>query len=110
NAGSLVQSGKAARAAVFLRESTERKIVMKVSHTLLAAAVGGLLAGCGGAPTPPSAPSASPPSAGSAAAAAPGAKHACKGQNDCKGQGGGKSDKHACKGQNDCKGQGGCKG
>ena len=32
-------------------------------------------------------------------------KHACKGQNDCKGQGGG--DKaHA--GKNDCKGQGAC--
>jgi hypothetical protein len=32
-------------------------------------------------------------------------KHACKGQNDCKGQGGGDK-KHA--GKNDCKGQGGC--
>jgi hypothetical protein len=31
------------------------------------------------------------------------AKHACKGKNDCKGQGGGK---HA--GKNDCKGKGGC--
>ena len=30
-------------------------------------------------------------------------KHACKGKNDCKGQGGGK---HA--GKNDCKGKGGC--
>ncbi len=58
-----------------------------------------------------------------------GDKHACKGMNDCKGQGGcdsgdngcaGKnsckghggcatSAKHGCKGQNDCKGQGGCK-
>ena len=32
-------------------------------------------------------------------------KHACKGQNDCKGQGGGDT-KHA--GKNDCKGQGAC--
>ena len=32
-------------------------------------------------------------------------KHACKGQNDCKGQGGGDK-KHA--GKNACKGQGGC--
>ena len=32
-------------------------------------------------------------------------KHACKGQNDCKGQGGGDK-KHA--GKNDCKGKGGC--
>ena len=58
-----------------------------------------------------------------------GDKHACKGMNDCKGQGGcesgdngcaGKnsckghggcatSAKHGCKGQNDCKGQGGCR-
>jgi hypothetical protein len=30
-------------------------------------------------------------------------KHACKGQNDCKGQGGGKK-----AGKNDCKGKGGC--
>jgi hypothetical protein len=30
-------------------------------------------------------------------------KHACKGQNDCKGQGGGKHP-----GTNDCKGKGGC--
>jgi hypothetical protein len=37
-------------------------------------------------------------------------KHGCKGKNDCKSQGGCKTDKHACKSQNDCKGQGGCKG
>ena len=30
-------------------------------------------------------------------------KHACKGQNDCKGQGGGKHPGH-----NSCKGKGGC--
>jgi hypothetical protein len=30
-------------------------------------------------------------------------KHACKGQNDCKGEGGGKN-----WGKNDCKGKGGC--
>jgi hypothetical protein len=30
-------------------------------------------------------------------------KHACKGKNDCKGQGGGKTP-----GENSCKGQGGC--
>ncbi len=30
-------------------------------------------------------------------------KHACKGQNDCKGQGGGKHPgKNSCKGQGDC--------
>jgi len=30
-------------------------------------------------------------------------KHACKGQNDCKGQGGGENP-----GKNECKGKGGC--
>jgi hypothetical protein len=35
-------------------------------------------------------------------------KHACKGQNACKGKGGCKTDKNACKGQNACKGMGGC--
>ena len=35
-------------------------------------------------------------------------KHACKGMNECKGQGGCKTADHACKGMNSCKGQGGC--
>ena len=36
-------------------------------------------------------------------------KHACKGQNDCKGKGSCKTSANACMGQNQCKGQGGCK-
>jgi hypothetical protein len=95
--------------------------IMKISHSLIAAAVGGILfgaAGCAGE-TPPAQQPAAAASGSAAAPAAPGsaapqtaaapAKHACKGQNDCKGQGGCKTDKHGCKGQNDCKGQGGCK-
>ncbi len=36
-------------------------------------------------------------------------KHACKGANSCKGQGGCACEgKNACKGQNECKGAGGC--
>lgn len=35
-------------------------------------------------------------------------KHACKGHNSCKGNGGCKTEKNACKGQNSCKGLGGC--
>lgn len=35
-------------------------------------------------------------------------KHACKGQNSCKGNGGCKTERNACKGQNECKGLGGC--
>ncbi|HMD55657.1 MAG TPA: hypothetical protein VKJ65_14010 [Phycisphaerae bacterium] len=35
--------------------------------------------------------------------------HACKGQNDCKGQGGCSSSDNGCAGKNSCKGKGGCK-
>ena len=90
-------------------------------NKLLFGAVVGILAGAQGC-----AENAGRRSAG--AAAEGGAKHACQGMNDCKGQGGcesgdagcaGKNSckghggcattaKHGCKGQNDCKGQGGC--
>ena len=36
--------------------------------------------------------------------------HACKGKNECKGQGGcAVKDQNDCKGKNPCKGKGGCK-
>ena len=35
-------------------------------------------------------------------------KHACSGQNSCKGKGGCKSSDNGCKGKNSCKGKGGC--
>ncbi len=35
-------------------------------------------------------------------------KHACKGQNSCKGNGGCKTGDNGCKGKNSCKGKGGC--
>ena len=34
-------------------------------------------------------------------------KHACKGQNECKGHGGCKTSDAGCKGKNSCKGKGG---
>ena len=37
-----------------------------------------------------------------------GAKHACKGMNECKGQGGCKTGDNGCAGKNSCKGKGGC--
>lgn len=37
-----------------------------------------------------------------------GDKHACKGQNSCKGMGGCSSGDNGCKGKNSCKGKGGC--
>jgi hypothetical protein len=36
------------------------------------------------------------------------AKHDCKGNNACKGQGGCKTGDNGCKGKNSCKGKGGC--
>jgi hypothetical protein len=36
-------------------------------------------------------------------------QHDCKGNNECKGQGGCKTGDNGCKGQNSCKGKGGCK-
>ena len=80
---------------------------MRITSTLIAAAVAGIsmgIAGCAKNEPPAEAPSAS--STGDLSPA----KHACKGQNACKGQGGCKTESHACKGQNACKGQGGCKG
>jgi hypothetical protein len=35
-------------------------------------------------------------------------KHACMGQNSCKGKGGCSSGDNGCKGKNSCKGKGGC--
>src|ERR1700735_325475 len=88
---------------------TTRGKTMKLTSTLMAAAVGGILRGasaCGG----PAPPAASPADGPAASGSATPAKHACKALNDCKGQGGCKTEKHDCKTKNDCKGQGGCKG
>lgn len=89
---------------------------MNVSQSLLAAAFGGMVLGsataCGGgsqAQPEPSMQGSQGASSMPMAMDGGGAKHACKGMNDCKGKGGCKTDKHACKGMNDCKGQGGCK-
>jgi hypothetical protein len=35
-------------------------------------------------------------------------KHACQGQNSCKGKGGCKAGDNGCAGKNSCKGHGGC--
>ncbi|PQO33559.1 hypothetical protein [Blastopirellula marina] len=89
-------------------------------HKLSAAALGGMISagaiGCGGEKKPADDGGEAPP----ADTASDVAKHACRGLNECKGQGvGGKNDcagtstcatiaHHACGGQNECKGQGGC--
>jgi hypothetical protein len=80
---------------------------MKPSKTVIAgAAIAGLLAGSSAmrsyAATTPSHPGVSLETMADAEKK-PLPKHACKGQNDCKGQGGGKN-----WGKNDCKGKGGC--
>ena len=79
------------------------------SHSLLAAAVSGILVGCGGAQASSAEPKAEAPSTATREAKDTD-KHACKGQNDCAHQGGCKTEAHACKGQNDCRAQGGCHG
>lgn len=81
---------------------------MKIANSLLAAAVGGVLAGVTGCGNDKPANDGSTVQAAETQAT-PMAKHACKGQNECKGQGGCKTEKNSCKGQNACKGQGGCK-
>ena len=79
---------------------------MKPSKAVIAgAAVAGLLAGSMGVRAYAASTSSHPDvTLGTMAdAQKPLPKHACKGQNDCKGQGGGKNP-----GKNSCKGKGGC--
>ena len=79
---------------------------MKPSKAVIAgAAVAGLLAGSMGVRAYAASTSNNPDvTLGTMAdAQKPLPKHACKGQNDCKGQGGGKNP-----GKNSCKGKGGC--
>jgi hypothetical protein len=84
-----------------------------IKALLLAAAGTGLVAGAAPAPSAPSTfagntlASANPGQAPSMFAQT--AKHACKGMNSCKGQGGCATGDMGCKGKNSCKGKGGCK-
>jgi hypothetical protein len=98
----------------------------KVQSIIMAGALAGLMAGaagCGGS-EPAEAPKAEAPKAEAPKAEAPApaaadegeqaaasmAAHACKGHNECKGQGGcGVANQNDCKGKNPCKGKGGCK-
>ncbi len=75
-----------------------------LNRLVLAAAVTGLFAGAATLPTISAADADGHAVTGKADAA----KHACKGMNECKGQGGCKTDKNECKGHNSCKGTGGC--
>ena len=80
---------------------------MRLTESLLAAAVTGIVmgaaAGCN-KDAPPANSATTPPASGAPAAGQGDGKHSCKGQNGCKGQGGCKVE-----GKNACKGQGGCK-
>jgi hypothetical protein len=86
------------------------------TFTIAAAALTGLLAGSAGRAMAATAPVSHQQTsvqefAGQMAtslADQPTSKHACKGMNDCKGQGGCKSSDNGCKGKNSCKGKGGC--
>lgn len=84
---------------------------MNMNHALLAAAIGGILAGttaCGGKTPQPATSNNTPSTIGSEEPSMPASsesttsdKHACKGHGSCK------TDKHECKGQNKCKGHDG---
>jgi len=92
-------------------------------HKLSAAALSGMMAagtiGCGSQPAADSSGD-SDPASSEAGDTSTVAKHACRGLNECKGQGAKGANEcagagtcatvehHACGGQNECKGQGGC--
>lgn len=91
-------------------------------HKLSAAALSGIMAagtiGCGSQPAPTTTDTSDVPTGGEDTSTV--AKHACRGLNQCKGQGAKGSNEcagagtcatvehHICGGHNDCKGQGGC--
>lgn len=71
-------------------------------HKLLAAAVGGMALGLSACTSNKT------NNSENTAVKEPTEKHACKGYNTCKGQGGCASGNNGCKGRNDCSGKGGC--
>jgi len=79
------------------------------SKTMMSAASAGLMLGalsaCGGNNPPAEGPAAAAPAEPAAEA-----KACCKGNHECKGKGGCKTDANECAGKNECKGKGGCNG
>lgn len=76
-----------------------RKLAAALGANVLALAVGGLVLGT---------TSGCKSDKGDTVEMHSSAKHACKGMNMCKGQGGCASGNNGCAGKNDCKGKGGC--
>jgi len=88
------------------------KLIGSASGMLAIAAFSGLLAGTAQKASASTKSFATPKAqivAGAKVQRLDGGTHACKGANDCKGQGGCKTGDNGCKGQNSCKGKGGCK-
>ena len=82
---------------------------MKVNKTIAAAALAGLFAGATASARAAMSTSSGTPGFGKASVnMLADDKHSCKGQNECKGKGGCKTDDNGCKGKNSCKGKGGC--
>ena len=75
-----------------------RRLPVVTGAHLLTLAVGGLVAGM----------AAGCQSQGSEVEMQSSARHACKGMNSCKGQGGCSTGNNGCAGKNSCKGKGGC--
>lgn len=102
---------------------TKKDFTRRDFHALSAAALGGMLSagiGCSQAKSPEDRDAGAHASAGDDEQTTQVAKHACRGLNECKGQGAKGTNEcagagtcatvepHACAGQNECKGLGGC--
>lgn len=100
---------------------SQKDLTRRDFHKLSAAALSGMMAagtiGCGSEPAPKTTGNDSPADGEGTSTVA---KHACRGLNECKGQGAKGTNEcagsgtcatvehHICGGHNDCKGQGGC--
>jgi hypothetical protein len=87
-------------------KKTER-LTMTKKAVVAGAAIAGLMSGSFAA-TSHAAVSTAKPGVSLQLAKAKADKHACQGQNSCKGKGGCKTGDNGCKGKNSCKGKGGC--
>ncbi len=90
---------RVAEPSQLLNHIEKANMAHKKLHVLTAAAIAAMVAG-----TPAMTSCKSTHDSGASASS----KHACKGLNACKGQGGCSSSDNGCKGKNSCKGKGGC--
>ena len=94
-------------AAVRASKTQNRKVPMTKKAIVAGAAIAGLMSGSFAATTQ-AAVSTGKPGVSLQMGKAKSDKHACQGQNSCKGKGGCKTGDNGCKAKNSCKGKGGC--